>query len=91
MITEPTHYKDCNDLIINYGDILRLKDYKPDKSPYAPKEPFCIFTKKGIYISGMDEFVPIIDCKLKTDKIDELKAFEIVVPKAIYDDVMEDS
>ena len=83
MKTEESKYKDCNGQIICYGDILRLKDYKRE-SEYSPKEPYFILTKKGMYTSGMDEFQPIEDCKLKTDKIDELGAFEIFVSANIY-------
>lgn len=89
MKTEESKYKDCNGQIIFYGDILRLKDYKRE-SENSPKEPFFILTKKGIYTSGMDEFTPIEECKLKTDKIDELGAFEIFVPANIYEWILEE-
>mgnify|MGYP002512613377 FL=1 len=77
MKTEGSKYKDCNGQIIFYGDILRLKDYKRE-SENSPKEPFFILTKKGMYTSGMDEFAPIEECKLKTDKIRNIYSIKII-------------
>lgn len=83
-------YKDCNGLIICYGDILRMKDYKRE-SDLSPKEPYFIWTKQGMYVSGMDEYVPVEECKMPTDKIDELCSFEIFIRANIYKSVMEDN
>lgn len=80
------YYKDCNGFVICYGDILRLKDYKRT-SDLAPKEPYFIWTKQGMYVSGMDEFMPIEECKMPTDKIDELSSFEIFVRAKVYNQV----
>lgn len=86
-----THYKDCNGEIISYGDILRdihwWENYP--KTEHSPKEPFFMIVKCNgetmMYISGMDEFYPIEDCKMKTDKIDELGAFEIFANRVVYE------
>lgn len=83
-------YKDCNGLVICYGDILRIKDYKRE-SDLSPKEPYLIWTKKGMYFSGMDEYVPVEECKSSTDKIDELYSFEIFVRAKNYKSVLEDT
>ena len=86
-----THYKDCHGEIISYGDILRDIQWqeKYPKSEYSPKEPFFMIAKCNgetmMYISGMDEFYPIEDCKMKTDKIDELGSFEIFANRVVYD------
>jgi hypothetical protein len=39
----------------------------------------------------MDEYVPVEECKMPTDKIDELCSFEIFVRAKIYKSVMEDN
>ena len=70
------NYKDKNNNLIEYGDILINDDLKGR---------YFVLTPKGMYVSGMDEFVPIEECKLKTDKIDELKAFEVFVHKKCYE------
>lgn len=78
-----TIYKDVNGNIISYGDILKdiYWEKKCPKSEYSPQEPYFMITKCNgetmMYFSGMDEFYPIEECKLKTDKIDELKSFRI--------------
>lgn len=86
-----THYKDCHGELIGYGDILRdiYWQKKYPKSEYSPKEPFFMIAKCNgetmMYVSGMDEFYPIEECKLKSDKIDELGSFEIFVNKEVYE------
>lgn len=83
-------YKDCNGLVICCGDILRIKDYKRE-SALSPKEPYFIWTKKGMYVSGMDEYMPVEECKSSTDKVDELCSFEIFVRAKNYKSVLEDT
>ena len=86
-----THYKDCHGELIGYGDILRDIHWqeKYPKSEYSPKEPFFMIAKCNgetmMYVSGMDEFYPIEECKMKSDKIDELGSFEIFANKEVYD------
>lgn len=88
-----TIYKDCNGENISYGDILRdihwNEKYKRTKC--SPKEPFFMLCKVNgktmMYVSGMDEYVDLQECKLKTDKIDRLECFEIFAYRTIYEDI----
>ena len=84
-------YKDCNGESISYGDILRDIHWqkKCPKTDNSPKEPFFMITKLNnktmMYVSGIDEYVPVDECKLKTDKLNELGSFEIFVHTTIYE------
>lgn len=46
-------------------------------------------SKDMIYTSANDEYWEINDCKLKTDKINELKAFEIFVHREVYEGLLK--
>ena len=87
-----TDYKDFNGEIISYGDILRWLDIPP-RCKYSPKEPFFMITKLNgetmMYCSQVDEFVPLTECKAKTDKINELSRFEIFVHRNIYENILK--
>lgn len=87
-------YIDFNGNEINYGDILKAKKplWNYDEE-YACKEPFFVLVKEDgkdmIYTSANDEYWEINDCKLKTDKINELKAFEIFVYREVYEGLLK--
>ena len=87
-----TIYKDCKGEQISYGDILRCVYIEKNcdfKSPYAIKIPFFMIckldSKTMMYCSAGDEYIEIGNCKTKTDKIDELSAFEIFAHREIYE------
>lgn len=85
-----TKYKDCNGENISYGDILRWLD-APPRDKYSPKEPFFMLCKihgeTMMYCSLGDEYLPLTDCKTKTDKIEEFSRFEIFAHRLIYEGV----
>ena len=87
-----TKYKDCNNEVISYGDILRWLD-TPKREKYSPKEPFFMITKSNgeamMYCSVMDEFAPITDYQTKLDKENELSRFEIFAHRDVYERNLE--
>ena len=93
-----TIYKDCKGEQISYGDILRCAYIEKNcdfESPYATKMPFFMICKLDgktmMYTSANDEYIEIDECKLKTDKIDELNGFEIFAHKEVYEVLNNDN
>ncbi|MBR5202350.1 MAG: hypothetical protein IKW45_03710 [Clostridia bacterium] len=91
-----TIYKDRKGERIAYGDILRCISIEKNcdfESPYSTKIPFFMLCKLDgktmMYTSAGDEYIEIDECKLKTDKIDELNGFEIFAKREIYELVNE--
>ena len=69
-----TKYKDKNNNVINYGDILRWVHYPKrteEEKKYAPKEPYLKIVKYDrkdmMYMSGIDEYTEIIEWQTKED------------------------
>lgn len=89
-----TIYKDRKGVQISYGDILRCVDIEKDhdfENPLATKLPaFMLCVNDGetmMYCTTNDEYWDINDCKLKTDKIDELGGFEIFIDRETYEEL----
>ena len=89
-----TIYKDKKGEQITYGDILRNIEIEKSidfDTPFAVKRPFYMLCKLNgktmMYCSAGDEYLEIDECKLTTDKIDELCAFEIYAYREIYEHI----
>ena len=92
-----SRYYDRKGEKIAYGDILRCLEFKDIdfEKPHAVKMPSFMLCKVDgktmMYCTTADEYVDIEDCKLQTDKLNELCGFEIFMHREIYDSINKDT
>lgn len=82
---------------IAYGDVLRCLDFKDIdfEKPHAMKMPaFMLCKLNGVtmmYCTANDEYWDIDDCKMETDKENELNGFEIFISKDVYEEINKET
>lgn len=92
-----SRYYDRRGEKIAYGDILRCLEFKDVglETLHALKmSSFMLCKVDGvtmIYSLAYGEYWKIEDCKLKTDRLDELGGFEIFMNREVYDSINKDT
>lgn len=87
---QSTKYVDCKGETICYGDILKIGIMeKLPKNKYSPKTPFAMIVFKDgedmLYISGMDEFMPMEGNAFDKKNPNKLIDLEIFASRLAYE------